>query len=179
MSGSSYGGADQHRDLGGLLLDDHPQYAMATSGLLSARPAASRAGRLYFATDNNSIYEDTGVGWITVNAPKTIRLGHTFTLIGNVDAAQVVPGFFIDLPAGQTATLRHARFRLNSGTSVSVPVTVNGTTKITASVVAAAGDAADANFALADNDYVTLGTPTSLVGTPNGLSLTVYVDYGV
>ena len=62
---------------------------------------------------------------------------------------------------------------------MTVPVTVNAVTKITASVVAAAGDTADANFTLADNDYITLGTPTSLVGTPNGMSLTVYIDYTV
>ncbi len=38
------------------------------TGTLAARPAASIAGRLYFATDNGSLYRDSGSAWATYSA---------------------------------------------------------------------------------------------------------------
>lgn len=45
------------------VLDDG---AFVRTGTLAARPAASRAGRLYIATDvgNESIFRDTGAAWV-------------------------------------------------------------------------------------------------------------------
>lgn len=90
MSSGAYGGADRHADLAGLTLDDHPQYGMNLSGLLSARPAPGRAGRLYFATDNNFIYEDSGTTWTAVNGPSISSSPATTQAFGDAAIAGAV-----------------------------------------------------------------------------------------
>jgi len=41
--------------------------ALAAQGTLSARPAAGKWGRAYFATDNSRLYWDTGAAWVEVS----------------------------------------------------------------------------------------------------------------
>jgi len=47
----------------GSLTDDHSQYLLNSSGLLGDRPAASRDGKVYFATDETILYYDNGASW--------------------------------------------------------------------------------------------------------------------
>lgn len=44
------------------------------SGTLAARPAAAKAGKLYFATDNGILYRDTGAAWVQVGAERLAAL---------------------------------------------------------------------------------------------------------
>ena len=45
-------------------------------GLLSARPAASQSGRMYYATDEPMTYLDTGVAWVQIaTGSSTITAG--------------------------------------------------------------------------------------------------------
>lgn len=41
--------------------------AVIMAGTLAARPAASLAGLLYFATDNKRLYRDTGAAWVDIS----------------------------------------------------------------------------------------------------------------
>jgi hypothetical protein len=65
--------------------------AVIMSGLIAARPAFATAGRLYWATDENILYRDTGAAWVNIGtldlADMTERLYASLTsrTHGNVD----------------------------------------------------------------------------------------------
>ena len=64
-------------------------------GLLSARPAASQSGRMYYATDEPMTYLDTGIAWIQV-AAGTITAGSGLVKINN-ELSIVVDGTSIKI----------------------------------------------------------------------------------
>lgn len=118
-------------------------------------------------------------------ASKTFRIPHTFTIPGIVSVpsgdTDYVPGMFVDLPAGQTATISLARARINSGTSATVQLKRNGTGICTATAVTTtSADIAmtSAPVALADNDYLQI-VVSIISGTPKNLSFTAFIDYTV
>ena len=73
-----------------------------SSGLLSARPAAGTAGRLYIATDTNSLFRDTGSVWSLVSPAvsgdgnisaggTTLTLGTVNTDVGTYGSTTTIP----------------------------------------------------------------------------------------
>ncbi|MDG0815785.1 hypothetical protein [Bdellovibrio svalbardensis] len=55
---AGYGITDAISNLGGT--------PSVQTGLLASRPAVGTAGRLYIASDNNTIYRDTGAAWVAI-----------------------------------------------------------------------------------------------------------------
>lgn len=120
-----------------------------------------------------------------VAVTKTVRVPHTFTISGDVFVASgdqyYIPPFFVSEPTGQVVTLASARHRINSGTSATVDVRVNGTAAtgfgaLSVTTTTAVTDPTD--VALADGDAISL-VVTGILGSPKNLSFTVYLDYTV
>ena len=114
--------------------------------------------------------------------PKLI-VPHTFTVSGAVivAAGQVdyINPFFVKVPATQTVKLISARHRINTGTSATVKVQVNGSdasgfTGI--SVTTSAADTDPADVTLANNDVVSL-VVTATSGSPQNMSVTLFFEY--
>lgn len=123
-------------------------------------------------------------GAVTVNAAEKVhRLGHTWAVPGEIavpsgDTDYIVP-FFVSLATGQTAALVKARYRINSGTSVTCKlqkngVDVTGYTGISVTGTTAETDAADVS--LADNDLLAL-VVTAVAGTPKNMTVTVFIEH--
>jgi hypothetical protein len=116
---------------------------------------------------------------------KIIRIGHTWGIAGSVlvaagDTDYIVP-YFVSVATGQTAKLAKARFRINSGTSVSVKLQKNGVdiagyTALSITPATSEVDAADVT--LADNDTLSL-VVTAVVGGPKNMSVTLFIDHYV
>jgi hypothetical protein len=116
-----------------------------------------------------------------------IRVPHAWTMLDGVDA-RTFPGFFVSLPAGQTAKLVAAMYMIGGGTSIltrlsrtaagGAPAEVLGfgsaasplTTDTTVRTVAPAA------VTLADGDYITLVT-SSPTDSPLNLSFTIFIEY--
>ncbi len=109
---------------------------------------------------------------------KTIRLPHSWALNGT-GTVDTLPGFFVSLPAGQTAALAAVRYATTSGTAtVSVRRNATGATGFTGlSVTSTAATTDPANVALADGDYLDLDI--TAVSSPVDLRVTVFVEYSV
>lgn len=113
----------------------------------------------------------------TITTPVTFAVnGPIAVAVGDVD---YIPGFFIPVPAGQTAQLVACRYRINSGTNVQFDVEVNGAdatgfANLVATTAATTTDPANVN--LANNDYVTI-TVDSISGSPKNLSVTLWIAY--
>jgi hypothetical protein len=110
---------------------------------------------------------------------KTVRLPHAWALNGT-GAVDTLPGFYVSLPAGQTAKIVAARYATASGTAT-VSVRRNGTnltdlTGLAVSSTAATTDE-DPDVTLADNDYIDLNITAA--SSPVDLRLTVWVEYTV
>jgi len=115
---------------------------------------------------------------------KTIRIGHTFTIYGEIKVpsgnTDYICPFFLDLPTGQTAKLVTCRYLINSGVSVVFKLQVNdsdiaGFTGLSATMVA---EANPADVTLVDGDKIAL-VVTAVSGAPENLSVTVFIDYTV
>jgi hypothetical protein len=91
-----------------------------------------------------------------------------------------LPGFFIDLPAGQTVSLKACRYKIYSGTSATAKIQVNGSdaTGFTGISVTTTAAETTGTVSLADNDYITL-VITAVSGTPTHLSFTLFMDITV
>ena len=111
--------------------------------------------------------------------PRTIRVSHTFAIPGDILAASgtdnVIPGFFISVPAFQTATLVAVRHRADvAGSSITLNrngAAITGYSAIAVGATATTTDPADVG--LSNDDYI------SLAATSGGknLSVTVFIDY--
>lgn len=104
--------AGDHGNLSGLGDDDHTQYVLGTSGLLSARPAASaRARSFYYATDEDRLYYSNGTTWqiARMEGDVTVRHAWNYTLPGEIkigaSATDFLPWALIAVPSGQSVTL--------------------------------------------------------------------------
>ena len=113
------------------------------------------------------------------------RVPHTWAVPGEIkvpsgDTDFIVP-FFVPVPSGRYAKIVACRYKINSGTSVTAKLQVNGSdatgfTGISVTTTAATTDPADVS--LADGDRLAL-VVTAVSGTPKNMSFTVYLDYGV
>lgn len=122
------------------------------------------------------------VAW-AAPADKVYRIGHTYAITGEVkvpvsDTDYIIP-FFVSLATGQTASLVKARYRINSGTSVTCKlqkngVDVTGYTAVSVTTTTAETDAADVS--LADNDMLAL-VVTAVSGTPKNMTFTIFIEY--
>lgn len=114
--------------------------------------------------------------------PKLI-VPHTFTVAGPVNTPNgqidyLVP-FFVKVPSTQTVKLISARHRINSGTSATVKVQINGSDAagFTGMVIGTtAGDTDPADITLSNNDIVSL-VVTATSGSPQNMSVSLFFEY--
>ena len=136
--------------------------------------------------DAGAITNSMLAGFITPNKlssyPKLI-IPHSFTVGGpvNVQSGQVdyILPFFVKVPSTQTVKLISARHRINSGTSATAKVQVNGSdaTGFTGmSVTTSSTDTDPADITLSNNDVVSL-VVTAVSGAPQNMSVTVFFEY--
>lgn len=119
------------------------------------------------------------------SSTKTVRLPHTWAISGEVkvpasDTDFIVP-FFLPEPAGQTVRIVGARYRINSGTSVTAKlqldgVDVAGLTGLSVTTTAATTDPADVD--VTDAQMLAL-VVTAVAGTPKNMTFTVWLEYTV
>lgn len=144
---------------------------------------AADINKIALQVDTNTQYRLSSIGpTVWTEFAKTYRFGHTYAIVGEVkvpagDTDFIVP-FFVSLVAGQLGFLVKARYKLNSGTSVTCKLQINdgdatGFTGIT--VTTTAGQTDPANVALADNDKIAL-VVTGVAGTPTHLSFTIFIE---
>jgi hypothetical protein len=113
----------------------------------------------------------------------TYRIPHTWAISGEIavpsgDDDFIIP-FFVSFASGQTASLVKARYRINSGTSVTCKlqrndVDITGFTGISVTTTESNTDPTD--VVLADDDKLSL-VVTGVSGTPNNLSFTIFLEY--
>jgi hypothetical protein len=111
------------------------------------------------------------------------RIPHTYAIPGEIkvpvaDADFIMP-FFVSLLTGQSARLVKARYRINSGTSVTAKLQKNGVniagfTGMSITPTATETDPVDVT--LADNDMLQL-VVTAVLGTPKNLTFTIFIEY--
>lgn len=114
--------------------------------------------------------------------PKLI-VPHTFTVAGPVNTPNgqidYLTPFFVKVPSTQTVKLISARHRINSGTSATVKVQINGSDAagFTGMVVGTtAGDTDPADITLSNNDIVSL-VVTATSGSPQNMSVSLFFEY--
>jgi hypothetical protein len=111
------------------------------------------------------------------------EITHTWAVPGDIkvpagDVDYIVP-FFVRVPAGQTAKLTQARHRINSGTSVTAKLQINGAdaTGFTGmSVTTTSTTTNPADISLADGDLVAL-VVTAISGTPKNMTVSAGIEY--
>lgn len=130
-------------------------------------------------TNNGSTYGNI----VTTENPPKLIIPHTFVVSGAVMAAvgqvDYINPFFVKVPASQTVKLISARHRINSGTSATVKVQINGSDAagFTGMVVGTtAGDTDPADITLSNNDLVSL-VVTAVSGSPLNMSVTLFFEY--
>lgn len=184
-----------HSTLNALSANDHPQYSLlstyTTKGDILAATGAATAIRLGVGTNGQVLTADSaqasGVKWAvpSITVTKTVRIPHTYSVSGPIlvpsAGTNYLPPFFVPVPAGQTATLAAIRYVVRGGTSVTVVIQKNGTTAhANYSAVSVTTTAAIITQAvtLADNDALQ-PVVTAINGTPDGMTITFYIDYTV
>lgn len=113
------------------------------------------------------------------------RVPHTFAVPGVVlvpsGSTSYLPGMFLPIPAGAlTATLVAVRAQIQAGTSATLNLMRNNVAiggGGTGLLVTTTPTTTAINQALTADDYLNLAV-TAVSGTPQNLSLTMYVDYG-
>jgi hypothetical protein len=155
-------------------------------GDLFVATAADTVARLPVGTNGYVLTaasgQATGLQW--ASAAKTIRIPHTWHVPGDVkvavgDTDYILP-FFIPEPAGQqTVTIVGARHRINSGTSVTAKLTLDGVdvtgfTGISVTTTTATTDPTD--VVVADGQALAL-VVTAIAGTPKNMTFTVWLEY--
>ena len=114
--------------------------------------------------------------------PKLI-VPHTFTVGGNVAVpngqVDYLNPFFVKVPSTQTVKLISARYKINSGTSATVKVQINGVdaTGFTGMAVTTTASETDpADISLSNNDLVSL-VVTATSGSPQNMSVSLFFEY--
>lgn len=109
----------------------------------------------------------------------TVKVSHTFAIGGEIKIPSgdddFIPPFFIASPGSLIA----ARYKINSGTSVTLKIQKNGTdvlTGLSVTKTAATNDFADIATAAGDQIGIVV---TAVSGTPKNLSFTIYVSYSI
>lgn len=168
---------------------------LITSDVSTQRVEASRNGTLVGTRKRINVIEGSGVTiTATDNAgsnrvdltfaasSKTFRHGQSWTIGGFVNAAQgdidYINPIFVSVTAGQTLNLVSCRYRINSGTSVTVKLQRNGAditgfTGLSVTTTTTTTDPAD--VLLADGDMLQL-VVTAVSGSPQNLSFTAFFE---
>jgi hypothetical protein len=115
-------------------------------------------------------------------APKFV-IPHTFAVQGEIKVpvgdTDFIPPFYVKAPTGQTVKLVSARYKINSGTSVTAKIQVNGSdaTGFTSmSVGTTVGETDPTDITLSNNDVIAL-VVTAVSGTPKNMSFTIFLEY--
>lgn len=124
--------------------------------------------------------DTTSVHGITDTADllTAVTVPHTFTYLGTV-AVDLLPGFYVPVPAGMAASIISVRHAIESGTSATWTLQKNGVdltdyTSIASSTADTTTNPADVT--LADGDYIDLDI-TAINTAPADLHVTVFVQY--
>lgn len=112
------------------------------------------------------------------------RTSHTFAVSGEVLVAtgdlDFINPIFVPVAPGRTVKLAAARYKINSGTSATVKLQINGVdaTGFTAMSVTTTSTTTDpTDLALADGDRLAL-VVTAVSGSPKNLSFSLYLEHG-
>lgn len=195
VSGAPTGGTCEVLDVGTGVATTEPLYTTADGVTTLPNPFTFTDGVVDFYVDGPkrvhlAITPDGGTLQTFLNediqapAGSDLPLGHTFSVPGELLAASgqdnVIPGFFVHVPEGRTATLVAVRHVLLGGTSLTATLhrNGNGITGLTGHTVNATATTSDpVDVELADNDYIQLGV-SAVSGSPKNLSYTVFIEYG-
>jgi hypothetical protein len=145
--------------------------------------ATPAEGQIEYDTTAHTLKVYNGTAWVPIT--KTFRTTHTFAVGGAIAVpsgdTDYIPGFFVGLAAGQTATVVKARYRINGGTSATIKLTKNGTdiTGFTAmSATTTTTSTTPTAVAVADDDYIAV-VVTAVSGAPKNLTCTVELEHTV
>lgn len=114
---------------------------------------------------------------------KIYRVGKTYAIGGEIKVpvgqTDLLVPFFVSLAAGQTAKLVKVRYQLQSGTSATVDVELNGVgatgfTSISVTTTPAETDPAD--VVLSNNDELAI-VVTAVAGTPQNMTFTLFLEH--
>lgn len=120
---------------------------------------------------------------INTMASKVLRVPFTWTIPGEIKVpsgdTDFINPMFVKLATGQTAKLAMARYIINSGTSATVKIQINGSdatgfTGMTVGTTVGETDATD--ISLAANDKIAI-VITGVSATPKNMSFTIFIDY--
>jgi hypothetical protein len=152
----------------------------ARTGTIVAAVGDYSAAQITNAVSTLGSYADpawiTGLAWSKITGVPTVRVGHTWALVGDVTTITTLPSIFVPLTSTQTATLYGIRTKIGSGTSVGVQVVRNGVN--VGSVVTVTTTAATTTLgsvALADSDEIAL-VLSAPVATPSNFSATLILE---
>lgn len=168
--------------------DDHTQYLKqdgteAPTGIsnIAAAPVASApgdtvskgSGPTLALSDHRHAREAAPIYWI----------GHTFAVAGEilvpVGDLDFINPLFVPVAAGRTVKLAKCRYKINTGTSVTAKLQINGVdaTGFTGiSVTTTVAETDPANITLADGDRLAL-VVTAVSGTPKNMSFTCVLEH--
>lgn len=146
--------------------DVHPQYTTAAE----------------LATALTAYTTTTGAATL-VQTAITHWVGHTFGVAGAIavpvgDLDFIVP-LYVPVFAGRTVKLAKCRYKINSGTSVTAKLQINGVdaTGFTGiSVTTTTAETDPTNIALADGDRINL-VVTAVSGSPQNMSFTIVLEH--
>lgn len=148
--------------------DVHPQYT--TTAELATHAAAADPHTAYLTTAEVSAL-------VTFEVPFTWTVAADVRVpVGDVD---YLPGFFLPVLAGYTAKINRARHRINSGTSATVKIQIDGVdaTGFTAmSVTTTSTTTNPTDVAVTDLQYIA-PVVTAVSASPKNMSLTIIVQY--
>ena len=141
-------------------------------------PDNTTAGHLLTCTDANS-----GIPTWVAPADKLYTTTHTWTIAGEVkvpsgDTDFICP-FFVAVITGETLLAYKCKYIINSGTSATVKLQLNGgdMTGFTAiSVTSTAAETNPADVALVDGDKIAL-VVTAVSGTPKNMSFSLQIAH--
>lgn len=146
--------------------DVHPQYTTAAE--LATALAA---------------YTTTATAATLVQTAITHWTSHTFVVGSYVNVPSgdldFIPPMFIPVFAGRTVKLAKCRYKINSGTSVTAKLQINGSdaTGFTGiSVTTTTAETDPTNISLADGDRLAL-VVTAISGAPQNMSFTVVLEH--
>lgn len=161
-------------------------YASATDTYSTLSPNTSTTQKFLAMTGTGSA--GAAPTWVA-NPTKTIRIGHTWTIAGEIKtwssgATDYIIPFPVKVPSGQTVSLIRARTRIQEGTSATITVRKNAenlTDFTSLSVTTTTADLptnAPSAVTLADNDLLDI-VVTAVSGAPKNLFFTLFLDYAV
>jgi hypothetical protein len=158
------------------------------SGNDADKPSNVNAAVLLLASDTHKLYHGNASGvpyLIKSSVAQAVIVPHTFAIAGEIKVpsgdTDFIPPFFVKVPAGQSMKLCSCRYKINSGTSVTAKLTINGSDATGFTSMSVTGTAAETDptdITLADNDLIAL-VVTAVSGTPKNMSFTLFLSYEV